>query len=102
MDVHTKKKVICAGILAAALHKKKCNKAKRMWVRPWIGRRDQKGAFKNLVQELRDEDKAAYKNYFRMDEASFQELLQKVNPLIEKKDTVMRQSIKPDSKANRM
>ena len=48
-----------------------------------------------LVQELRvgDHSDTAYKNFLHMDLSSFHMLLDKVSPLIRKKDTHMRRSI---------
>ena len=53
------------------------------------------GGTKTLVQELRLLDMSAYKNYLRMDDASYQELLGLVTPILEKCDTVMRRAITP-------
>ena len=39
---------------------------RKIWVRSWIQRRMQQGAYQNLVQELALEDKEMYKNYFRI------------------------------------
>lgn len=41
------------------------------------------------------QDPKSYKNFYRMDENIFEELLIRVTPRIQRKDTVMRQSITP-------
>ena len=64
-------------------------------MRPWIGRRNQYGAYHSLIQELSAEDPNALKNFLRMDMASFNELLEMVTPLIKRRDTLMRNSISP-------
>jgi hypothetical protein len=51
---------------------------KRVWTRPWVFMREQHGAYHCLLQELSLWDKPSYKNFLRMDEAAFEELLQKV------------------------
>lgn len=40
-----------------------------------------------------DEQKLLYRNFFRMDDGNFNELLNLVAPIIAKEDTVMRKSI---------
>ena len=77
-----------------------CKRSKRTrtcWVKPWMteNHRSKKGAQNTLVQELRLLDMSAYKNYLRMDDASYQELLGLVTPILEKCDTVMRRAITP-------
>ena len=66
---------------------------KRVWTRPWISMRDHRGAYHCLLKELRLGDKPSYKNFLRMDEPTFEELLHKVEPLITKQDTHLRDSI---------
>jgi hypothetical protein len=56
-------------------------------VRPWIGRRNQYGAYHSLIQELSAEDPNGLKNFLRMDMASFNELLEMVTPLIKRRVT---------------
>lgn len=52
-------------------------KKKRIWTRPWITLRPQYGAYHCLLKELRLGDRPSYKNFLRMDEATFNELLEK-------------------------
>ncbi|CAN8032926.1 unnamed protein product, partial [Ixodes persulcatus] len=52
----------------------------------------------SLVPELRLTDPRAYRELLRMDETTFKEVLDRVGPLIEKQDTNMRQSVKPDTR----
>lgn len=51
-----------------------------------------------LLKELAIEDKAGYKNFLRMSEAMFNELLSKVRPKIFKQDTNMREAIPAEIK----
>ncbi|KAM0736898.1 putative nuclease HARBI1 [Formica fusca] len=48
-----------------------------------------------LHRELRCEDPQSFMNYIRMNEAMLEELLMRITPLIQKKDTVMREAIAP-------
>jgi hypothetical protein len=49
-----------------------------------------------LLRELRDNDPEDYKNYLRMDNTTFEYLLNLVSPCIAKQDTVMRNCIKAE------
>ena len=63
------------------------NRKKREWVRPWLKRRAMKSVHSNLLQEFCLEDQASFKQFHRMNRTEFSELLEKVTPLIAKKDT---------------
>jgi hypothetical protein len=91
-----KKIVVASATILCILVEKRQRRRKeekRVWTRPWIFMREQHGAYHCLLQELRLWDKPSYTNFLRMDEAAFEELLQKVGPLITKQDTHMRASI---------
>ena len=68
---------------------------RHIWTKRWILRREAKGAYANLVRELNVEDPEKFKQYHRLDRNSFQEILAMVSPLITRKDTKLRSSIKP-------
>ncbi|KAB0804674.1 hypothetical protein PPYR_01644, partial [Photinus pyralis] len=55
-------------------------KKRQWWVKPWLGKG--KGNLK-LRRELL-EDKKSFKNFLRMDETTFNDLLKKITPKIEK------------------
>ena len=74
---------------------RKRKRKRSVWTKSWISKRLEYGAYHSLIQELSAVDHDAYKNFLRMDMASFQELLLKVAPLICKKNTIMRRSIEP-------
>ena len=44
---------------------------KTMWVRPWLSRRAEYGAYTNLMKELELEDPKAFRNFMRMEPAMF-------------------------------
>lgn len=71
---------------------------KRMWERKWITRRNEYGASATLLKELAGEDKVEYFSALRMSEESFSYLLSKVEPMLTKKDTVMRCALAPKLK----
>ena len=66
-----------ATVLAIVLsrrQRRRNNKAKRLWTRPWIQMRQQHGAYHCLLKELRMSDNPFYRNFLRMDEGAFEEL----------------------------
>ena len=73
------------------LHKEK--KIRSCWTRKWISRRTKWGCHHALLQELKREDTKSFRNFLRMDQTSFEQLLEKVTPLIERKTTNMREPI---------
>ena len=88
-----------ALLIASALYQRRqvnVRKRKRnSWAREWIAKRGEYGAYNGLVREIRDIDSASYRNFLRMNDDSFDLLLQKVSPLIERQDTRMRRAISP-------
>lgn len=67
-----------------------------VWVREWLEKREQEGAYAKLLVELRYGDSGEQKlfqNFLRMSHSDFDYLLQLVKPLIEKSDTPMRRAI---------
>lgn len=75
------------------LKSKKKKRNRRVWVRPWVARRQRKGIMNLVNNELLLEHPAAFRNYLRMTNSSFLKLLAKVKPYIVKQDTVMREYI---------
>ena len=64
----------------------------------WIHRRRQNGAYHALIKELASEDPQGLRNFITMDKQDFDELLTKIFPLIQKKDTNMRECIDPQER----
>lgn len=76
------------------LEQKKQHKRKgRVWVRKWISKRPMMGASNSLLNEISMEDPQSYRNHLRMTEEGFNFLLQRVTPLIERKNTYMRDAL---------
>ena len=42
-----------------------------IWTRSWISRREERGAYHQLIRELTVEDAPAFARYFRMDKEKF-------------------------------
>ena len=73
---------------------KKKRRSRRVWVKPWLLKKKQGLSHVQLIRELQDipED---WKNYLRMDKENYLDLLERITPLIEKQDNVMRSAITP-------
>jgi len=85
---------LCIALLCTIVLRRRLSSKKRStWTRKWLRRRRQRSIYSNLVQELREEDPDEYLKYLRMTTTTFSILLEKVRPYIEKKNTVMRNSI---------
>ena len=52
-------------IIANILRSRKKNKKRKMWVKSWLLRRDEKSAYQNILQELRLEDAEHFRRYLR-------------------------------------
>jgi len=75
-------------------HDERSKKRKRtVWVADWLGRRERQGAYLNLLVELREEDPEKHRLWIRMDTDTFYDLLHRVEPLITKQNTTMRDAI---------
>lgn len=68
---------------------------RKIWVREWIAKRNEQGAYNQLMLELRKGDPEYYKNFLRMSAADFEYLLELISPRIKKQDTRMRKAITP-------
>ena len=66
------------------------------WVKSWLEKRAEQGAYHNLFQELLLDIAKSFKEFIRMDRLHFQFLVERLYPRLIKRDTVMRKSIKPD------
>ena len=90
----TRNREIAAAILVLCLAKKKKTIPKRKkWVKSWIERRKQLGAYHALVRELKIEDGQQFRNFCRFSSVEVEFLVELVGPIIFKKDTAMREAI---------
>ena len=69
-----------------------------VWTRDWIKRRRTRGVYHQLVKELELEYEVAYTKFFRVKGQKFRFLVDSVGYANEKKDTLMRESIRPDER----
>jgi hypothetical protein len=67
-----------------------------MWAKKWLLGRD-RFTYLNLLNFFRNDSPEDCKNYLRMSDENAQYLIAKVNPLIAKQDTVMRNAITPEA-----
>ena len=63
--------LVSASLMVVWLLKKKNRKHRRMWVETWLQRREEKSAYKNILQELRLEDAEHFRKYLRMNSETF-------------------------------
>ena len=87
--------IILASLgVIAVLNARRRSKSKKVnrtiWHRQWVARRTH-----NLLTALRTSDAAGFRNFVRMYEDSFTQLLQKVSPRIIRTNTNMRHAIPP-------
>ena len=73
-------------------------KRRSVWTRQWLLRRPLYGQYETLLVELNREDGASYRNFLRMDNVLFEEIVEKVGPKITKKDTILRKALDPGLK----
>lgn len=59
-------------------------RARRWWVKPWVGRRRVHGQYYNLFQELDRETRLDYHGYVRMSRNDFHDILERIAPRITK------------------
>ena len=80
---HLRRVAACVLVLFYVNHRRRNRKRwknRKFWTKPYISRNSSLGAYNTLVQELRTEDAAAFKNFLRMDQTCFDELLEMVKP----------------------
>jgi hypothetical protein len=84
-------------LLLLLRRRRRCLRAanRKTWVKQWILRRQAQGACANIVCELNCEDPEKFRQYHRLDKCLFEEVLALVSPVIAKKDTHLRCSLKP-------
>nr|CAH7726255.1 unnamed protein product [Callosobruchus chinensis] len=80
------------AIILAYIAKKRKKIKNRRWIKDWILQR-QKFTHVNLLDYIKEVEPADFRNYYRMESETYQELLDLVTPHIEKKSTNMREAI---------
>jgi hypothetical protein len=78
--------------------RKKEPRPRRHWVKPWIRRRIEHGAYHNLLRELELEDPSDFRAFLRMEPRMFHEIVARVGPRVTKQDTRYRKALSPGLK----
>ena len=73
------------------------SKKRRLWSKEWLRKRE-KFSHMMLLKELKENNPEDYRNYLRMTDEAFTDLLSLVSPRITKEDTVMRQAISAEER----
>ena len=86
----------CAALVVGVLMEEETEKPKkrerRNWVNQWLLKRETQGSYGGLFTELCSENEI-FKKYLRIPLPTFEFLLEKVRPIIEKEDTHLRAAI---------
>ena len=90
-EIH--QRIVQVQVQVQTREEEKKRKNRRWWVRQWIGRRDEMGYYHQLMRELEAEDPESFINFTRMTPQMFKYLLQRIGPLIQKKDTNWRPAL---------
>lgn len=89
--------VLIAVAVALTDVAKKKKRQKRIWVKQWLRERN-KYTVVNLLQELKVHEPNDFKNYLRMNDMLFNNLLGIIKSKIEKKNTVMRDAVSAEER----
>lgn len=75
--------------------RRKTRKAKErsVWVRPYLTRRASHGHYDNLMRELALEDPQLYRNFLRLDEGQFNQIVERVRPRLQRETTFWRKPL---------
>ena len=87
-----------ALFLANRIRRMRGQRRRAIWVRPWIGRRQEFGIYDQPMMELRNEDPASFTSFLRLPPGMFDELLDRVAPRITKMYTRYREPVELDLK----
>jgi hypothetical protein len=91
--------ILIAMVLAVGSMRNQRRRVRSVWTRPWIQRREGGRGLLNMVhRELAVEDADAFRNFMRMTEDQFHEILGLVRGDIEKQDTTMRESVSAEKR----
>lgn len=94
------KKTAASVLIAAILVKRRKSRMRkvRIWSREWIQRRETEDITGKLINEMRKEDLNGFRQFIRLSVDRFDFLLEKVRPVISKKDTNMRKAISAETR----
>lgn len=84
------RKTACVAIIIALATKRRVKR--KRWMKEWLKKREQYSHVL-LLNEIRITEPEDYKNYFRMNDITFEKLLKLVTPFLLRKDTNMRRCL---------
>ena len=87
---------IIIALLLKKKKKKKSNQKRKVWVKPWLKRRQSMGVYEILPAELRLEDDTITKNYLRMTSENSEEIFQLIKDDTRKENTIVREPFHQD------
>ena len=98
MNMHIERQEQKRQAMADRRRQRKKRRQPRFWVSPLLReeRRLSQGWYANLMREMQQEDIGDYKNFLSITPEMFNEFLQGIRPLIQKKDTNWRKCIPPE------
>ena len=87
-----------ANLLKTQRRKRRRASQRRFWTQQWLLRRHEFGVYETLLQELKREDVPAFRNFLKMDGATFDGLLTRLEERLTKQDTFYRKALPPGLK----
>ncbi|XP_064080597.1 uncharacterized protein LOC135197460 [Macrobrachium nipponense] len=69
--------------------RRKYGRAGRIWAQEWLTRQQLHGDYDHLLRELNKEDRKGHKNFLRIYPELFEEMVERLTPILKKKDTKM-------------
>ena len=78
-----------------AKRQKRQPKRRQCWVMPYLQRRVERGYYNTIMRELSTENPELYRNFTRINEALFDEIVLHVTPRIKRQMTYRRRPIEP-------
>ena len=81
------------AVLGIYLLLKRRKRRGRLWRKPWVACHDEQGAYNNLVKEL--ELYGCLHDYLRITKSQFLDIVQRVTPILQRKNTNFRAVITP-------
>lgn len=88
----------CSTIIHVNSTENNGTRNRKVWCKDYYRERDELGAYKLTLEELRLNDPFSFRQYLRMSAGDFEELLQIVGPHITKQSTHLRKTIPPEEK----
>ena len=85
-------------ILVERMKNDRLRRRRSRWVKPWVAQRDQVCMYSKLMKLLREHDPEDFRQMLRVTPQMFDEILERVTPLIAKETTNFRRPLEPGLK----